>query len=375
MPLTIFCDESGYSGGNLFLNDQAHFVYASVAIANDEAIDIVKKIHADSRTQKPELKFESLGKTPRGRVAVKWFLENHGQKVAIFHADKNYSAAAKFFEYTFEPVLRPKKPLFLEIGLHRFISMLMFDAWASGETVARELLSECQDLVRFNKPETLTRLLREPLHFCGGDNPLTAIAAFCYAYRKGIIREINELGADPDLERWTMDLSNTALTETFHHWGDGGEEIEVYCDESKPLAASAEHMRVLATKGIPEEFQGHFSERPIVRIPKPVEFLDNNTTMVAVQLADLMAGAARFVLSTPEDPEAQAFAPLIEPRCIDNCIYPQWQYIDTDLPQTELNIAVLYELGRRARAGLDPNYAIEVYVANSATRIEAELGK
>src|SRR5262249_25244035 len=158
-----------------------------------------------------------------------------------------------------------KKPLFLEIGLHRFISMLMFDAWASGETFARELLSEGQDLVRFNKPETLTRLLREPLHVSGGDNPLTAIAAFCYAYRKGIMREINELGADPDLERWTMDLSNTALAETFHHWGDGGEEIEVYCDESKPLAASAEHMRELATKGIPEEFRGHFSERPLVR--------------------------------------------------------------------------------------------------------------
>ncbi|HLG66322.1 MAG TPA: DUF3800 domain-containing protein [Acidimicrobiales bacterium] len=375
MPLTIFCDESGYSGGNLFLDKDRYFVYASVAIANDEAIEIVKKIRTDSRTQASELKFENLGKTPRGRAAVKWFLETHGEKVAIFHADKRFSTAAKFFEYTFEPVLRPKKPLFVEINFHRFISMLLFDAWAGGDPVARELLEDGQNLVRFNQPEKLTRLLREPLHRVGGDDPLTAIAACCYAYRTRIMREIKTVGADPDLKRWTMDISNSALLVTFLHWGEGGEELEVYCDESKPLMASAEHMREMATTPMPEEWRGHFPERPLVRIPWPVEFLDSKTTLVAVQLADLMAGAARFALTEPESPDAAQFQPLIEPRCTKHCVYPQGVYIDTDLPQTELNIAVLAELGRRARAGLDPNYAIEVYIANAANRIEEAMGE
>jgi hypothetical protein len=139
--------------------------------------------------------------------------------------------------------------------------------------------------------------------------------------------------------------------------------------------ASAEHIRGMATTPMPGKWRGHFPERPLVRIPRPVEFLDNKTTLVAVQLADLMAGAARFVLTAPENPDAAQFQPLIEPRCTKHCVYPQGVYIDTDLPQTELNIAVLYELGRRARAGLDPNYAIEIYIANAATRIEAELGQ
>jgi hypothetical protein len=89
-----------------------------------------------------------------------------------------------------------------------------------------------------------------------------------------------------------------------------------------------------------------------------VEFLDNKTTMVAVQLADLMAGAARFILSEPENPVAAQFESLIEPRFIENCIYPQSRYIDTDLPQTDLNIAVLYELGRRARERHHPLHRI-----------------
>lgn len=370
MALTIFCDESGYSGGNLFLDKERYFVYASVAIANDEAIEIVEKIRTDSRTQAPELKFENLGKTLRGRVAVKWFLETHGEKVAVFHADKRFSTAAKFFEYTFEPVLRPRKPLFVQNNFHRFISMLMYNAWEEGDKVASELLEDGQNLVRFNQPEKLKRLLREPLHRAGGDDPLTAIAACCYAYRTGIMREIKAIGADPDLKRWTMDVSNSALLVTFLHWGEGSEELEVYCDESKPLMASAEHMREMATTPMPKEWRGHFPERPLVRIPKPVEFLDSKSKFVAVQLADLVAGAARFGLTARASRDAAEFQPLIEPRYTKHCVFPQEFYIDTDLPQTELNIAILRELGRRARAGLDPNYAIEIYIANVAARME-----
>jgi hypothetical protein len=375
MALTIYCDESGFSGPNQFLSEQRYFVYASVAISHDEAVEIVKKMRADSRTQANELKFENLSKNPRGQVAVRWFLENHGDKVAVFHADKRYTAAGKFFDYTFEPVLRPQKPLFFGINFHRFVSVLMFDAWAEGNAVAHQLLDDGQNLIRFNEPAKLTRLMREPLHLASGDGPLTAIAAFCYAYRTGIMREINGLGADPDLLRWTMDISNAALLETFHHWGDGGEEIEVYCDESKPLLAAAEHMRGMATTPMPDWLLGHFPERPVVRMPKPVEFADSKSSMVAIQLADLVAGAARYVLSDPDVTSASPWLPLIEPRYIQNCLCPHWQYINTELPQTELNIAVLYELGRRARAGLDPNYAMELYVANAATRIEAAISK
>jgi hypothetical protein len=373
MALTVFCDESGFSGGNLFHDRDRYFVYASVAISHEEAVEVARKIRAASRTQAPELKFENLGKNPRGRAAVKWFLETHGEKVAIFYADKRFATAAKFYEYTFEPVLRPKKPLFNQIHFHRFISMLMFDAWAEGDPVATELLEDGQNLVRFNQPENLKRLLQEPLHRAGGDDPLTSIAACCYAYRTGIMREIMKVGADPDLKRWTMDISDAALLVTFLHWGRGGDELEVYCDQSKPLKASAEHMREMATTPMPEEWRGHFPERPILRIPKPVEFLDSKDKMVAVQLADLMAGAARFVLMEPENVDAAQFEPLIGSRYVEHCVYPQRVYVDLDLPQTELNLAVLHELGRRARAGLDPNFAIEVSIAKAATRIEAEL--
>jgi hypothetical protein len=374
MALTIYCDESGFSGNNLFLDQDRHFVYASVAISNDEAIEIVKKVRADSRTQADELKFENLGKTPRGREAVKWFLQEHGEKVGIFHADKKYSTAGKFFECVFEPVLRPMKPLLYDILLHRFVSMFVFDAWAVGDPVAIELLQDGQDLVRGKKkPHELKRLMREPLHLAGGDDPITAITAFSYAYRSGILRELDVVGIDPDLKRWAMDISDGALNETLHHWGDGGEEIEVICDDSKPLKASAELMRDIETQPMPEEWKGHFPEHPVLHMTKPIQFVDSKGTFVAIQLADLMAGAARFVLTQPKAPEAQDFIPLIETRFVKNCIFPQWEFLDADRRETVLNIQVLKEFGRRARAGLDPNYAMEEFIVKMAMMIQAEM--
>lgn len=375
MTLTIFCDESGYSGGNLLLDEHRYYLYASIAIANDEAIEHVKKIRADTRTQAPELKFDSLGKNSKGRAAVKWLMATLGQNFAVFFADKRFCTAAKFFEYTFEPVLRKKKPLFLDIGFHRFISMLMFKAWTEDNTTAKELLEDGQNLIRGKAtPANLKRLMREPLHVAGGDDPLTAIMAFCYAYRSGIMREMREVGADPDLKRWTMDISDAALAETFHHWGDGGDEIEVYCDESKPLRASAEVMRELAMNGIPKElragYPGHFPERPQVRIPKPVQFLDSKGSLVAIQLADVIAGAARFVLTEPDTAEAKEFQPLIEPRYVTNCVKPRWKVLDNTLAETGRNYLVLKELGRRARKGQDPNYAIELSLANIEAKVE-----
>ena len=209
-------------------------------------------------------------------------------------------------------------------------------------------------------------MLREPIHLPGGDDPLTAISAFCHAYRDGILQEIEVIGADPDLSRWTMDLSGAALLETFYYWGNGGEEIEAYCDDSKPLRAAAEEMRTMATTGLPDWVKQVISvPRPLVVMPRPVQFVDSKSTTVAIQLADVVAGAARHVLSNPVDNQWRTF---IEPRYITNCIFPQPRFLNLDLPETEVNVAILYELGRRARAGRDPNYGMDAFIGQLTGR-------
>ena len=57
-----------------FSMTSAYFVYASVSVPHDQAVDIVAKMRTESRTQSSELKFDNLMKysRPRRRAMVSW---------------------------------------------------------------------------------------------------------------------------------------------------------------------------------------------------------------------------------------------------------------------------------------------------------------
>jgi hypothetical protein len=359
---TIFCDESGYTGPNL-LDEQRFYVYASVAMPHDLACEVVAKLRTDFQINSKELKFENFSHS-RGKAALRWLLTTCGDRTAIFYADKKFSAAGKFFEYTFEPVLRPMKDLFYGVGFHKFVSNLLLSAWDEGEPVARELIEDGQKLIRDKDPGALKRLLREPLHIPGGDDPLTAIASFGAAYRRGILREIAAITADEVTARWWMDISDTALLQVLEHWGQSGEEIEMICDESKPLQESAEHLTFLATTNISAELGFPVSpSRNPVRLAKPIRFVESKGEFVGVQLADVVAGATRSMLLKPKSRDAAELRSLIEPRLVPMCIYPEPHLLALHRPDAVVNCCILAELGRRSRAGLDPLAYMPQHVA------------
>ncbi len=363
MAITIFCDESGYTGPNL-LDEQRYYVYSSVAMPHELAVEVVAKLRTDFQINSTELKFDSFS-LHRGREGLRWLLTTYGDRIAIFYADKKFCAAGKFFEYTFEPVLRPLKDLFYGVGFHRFISNFLFAGWDEGDLVTRELIEDGQKLVREKDRSKLKRLLREPLHLPDGDDPLTAIASFCAAYRRGILREIAAINADEATARWSMDISDTALLQVLEHWGQGGEEIEMICDESKPLQDSAAHLEIMATTNISAElgFPTPPSRRP-VKLAKPIRFVESKGEFVGVQLADVIAGAMRCALLKPKSREAEGLRSLLEPRELAFCIYPQPWLLDLRRPEAIVNMYILSELGRRSRAGLDPLAYMPQFIAD-----------
>src|SRR5262249_1201994 len=162
-------------------------------------------------------------------------------------------------------------------------------------------IEDGQKLIRDKDPGALKRLLREPLHIPGCDDPLTAIASFCAAYRRGILREIAAINADEVTARWSMDISDTALLQVLEHWWQSGEEIEMILDESKPLQESAEHLTLMATTKISAELGFPVSpSRHPVRLAKPIRFVQSKGEYVGVQLADVVAGATRSMLLKPK---------------------------------------------------------------------------
>lgn len=136
------------------------------------------------------------------------------------------------------------------------------------------------------------------------------------------------------------------------------------CDESKPLRDSAAHLAIMATTNISEELGFPTSPSRIpVRLAKPIQFVESKGAFVGVQLADLVAGAMRSTLLKPKSRDAAELRPLLEPRLLPVCIFPQPHLLNLCLPETVVNMHILAELGRRSRAGLDPLAYMPQFIA------------
>jgi len=72
MPLTVYCDESGFTGNQLSNRDQRYFAYASVAIEPQRGDELVAQTVRDFKLRWSELKCSRLLKNSPGRNALTW---------------------------------------------------------------------------------------------------------------------------------------------------------------------------------------------------------------------------------------------------------------------------------------------------------------
>ena len=80
---TIYCDESGFSGPNLYHDSAPHFVYAGIAIEPGDAAATVEQIKGFFKRFQGEIKFGKLVQSAEGRAALDSLLSQHGHRVKI----------------------------------------------------------------------------------------------------------------------------------------------------------------------------------------------------------------------------------------------------------------------------------------------------
>ena len=97
--LEIACDEAGHTGPDLLDKDQRMFAFASVAISDSEAFDIVAKARRDNPVQMPELKATKLLASERGRKLVTSLFNAIDGRYVVNVNDKLLALCAWFFEY------------------------------------------------------------------------------------------------------------------------------------------------------------------------------------------------------------------------------------------------------------------------------------
>ena len=358
-PLNIACDESGHTGPDLLHKDQRYFAFASVAIPDDEAFEILSRARKGNPVQMPELKAAKLIKSKSGRNLIASVLAAAEGRYAINVQEKLLALCGWLFEYIYEPVFQDDPTLLYKKNLHRFVAMYTWLWMTDATSEAKRTIAEFQSYMRSRDPKDAPFLFatpRPPLTREGSEHPFESVLRFAYGYRDIIIADNSRMDSElPDDARWTLDLSASGLWSHLNHWGALHRPLIVNCDESKPIKSiigrfSGDEKDPGILRARRNGWDGHFGWT----LAEPIHFVDSRDHP-AVQIADIIAGTTvAFISADAQIEGCEAAAESIQRHMLRDCIMPDMDIIDPKNRQAMVNAIVLYGLAVRAEQHANP---------------------
>ena len=345
---TVFCDESGSTGNNLWQADQPHFVYSAVAIENDAATDLLERVRRDFRIQSPEFHTAQLLRRENGERAVRAVLSNIGDaaSVAVFH--KRYSLAGKMFEYLIEPIISDRSTAFYNIGFQRFVATGLFLSQMVNEPGAAQAFQAFQDLMRTGDEAHLHTLIDAML--VGEERRfLHQIATIVLCNIEPVREELAGIRGNDAVAAWMLELTNTALMSLLSSMsGPEMTPLVVTCDDSKPLLRQLEMFDVMIGRQDYRavEFDGR-NNQITFNLARRIELGDSRLSP-GIQIADVVASAAAYALKNEETPFAQFWRSNCRATLHPNSVVPEIEEFDLSTRRGLVNAFILDEFERRS---------------------------
>lgn len=298
----IYCDESGFTGNNLSDSKDTWFSYASVAVNHRDAEAFVKYITKKYKIQSNELKFGSLKKTNKGQKAISEVLNKFSKqaKVIIYH--KKYNVACKLFEYIFEPVLAANNSIFYRLKFNQYISNLLYCYLQCSSKPTEYLFNSFEEMMRtkdFAKLESFFNILLEHQEteetLQDIQEVLDLIKQFCISHKNIISEELSSL-EDTKTGKWVLELTSTSLVSLLSDWGQQLYELEVFCDQSKPLQEQPEFFNAMIGNITQVSINTEEQVHPLsFNLKQPIKFVDSKQ-YPGIQIADIFAGVTKFIV-------------------------------------------------------------------------------
>ncbi|WP_165070729.1 DUF3800 domain-containing protein [Desulfovibrio sp. ZJ200] len=150
--MSIYCDESGFTGNNMLNEDQPHFSYVGINISEEYAAEKIINFTKKHNIRQEEIKGQSLlSKSNRYKEAIGELFIELIEKTKITVSLKKYSLACSFFEYIFEPLIAKKNSLFYESGFHQYIANTIYLNSYGNNKTANDMLLEFEKFMRNKK--------------------------------------------------------------------------------------------------------------------------------------------------------------------------------------------------------------------------------
>jgi hypothetical protein len=157
-----------------------------------------------------------------------------------------------------------------------------------------------------------------------------------------------------------LDLTTTAVFSHLVAWGQRYPQIEVVCDDSKPLMALAGIFDVMINRNDRPTHKLMGKTRHLTwNMSKPLTFA-SSAEHAGVQVADLLAGCAAATPRAASEDDLRPIASRISMHLHEDCIVPDMEVIDLANDDVAVNFFILEGLAQRADDGADPLWLMDM---------------
>lgn len=350
---TVFCDESGFSGNNLWDPEQPHFAFAGVQIEEAEASDVIREARAKYRIQSPEVHATKMLRKESGQEAVLWILERIADTASALYMNKRFALAGRMFEYLMEPIIAENSYPFYQTGFHRFWANLVYFNLLSDIEKHQPTFQVFQRMMRTLDSSILRELL-ESMPYDSENMPLCHVVDVLTCNQKQIIAAIAVTQNAEGISSWILDLSFTSVQSILTFFsGSAMEPIVLVCDDSKPLRASEHHLNEIGVDRM--EFVGmelDGRQCPITFSLDREVIFSSSKDMAGLQLADVVASSTVFALKNPVSTFANRWREIFSDSLHENCIVPDADEIDLESKRALINARILSLLSEQSIRGV-----------------------
>ncbi|MCT7985563.1 DUF3800 domain-containing protein [Laspinema sp. A4] len=362
----IYCDESGFTGNDLLNQETPFFAYAAVAVSHEEAKEFVEKLIKDYKIQSSELKFKNLIKSTRGKQAISHILENFSERAKVSIHDKKYALACKFYEYIVEPTVASHNSVFYKLNFNQFISNFLYYYFQAKKDNAEEIF---QDFYRFMKTyddQGLSCLFNSSGEVLDELNELDLIRTFCIHQRDVINEELESLKGT-GVGKWILELTVTSIVSLLTEWGQEFNQLEVFCDDSKPLKEQLEFFDSILNNPEKNFIEINGTQYPLtfnlVNLPQLV----SSKTYPGIQIADIFSGAFAFVFRETSKRKDSSYPkewiPHIDNSWSSYSILPSLEHWNFTKINVQRNYLILKELTERSTRNIPLLEGIDTFIA------------
>lgn len=309
MP-TIYCDEAGNSGENLFDKEQPIFVLASNDFGRSEALTLLNHVRSP---QGGEPKFKTLKKTSDGisrltRLLADPRLNNSRIVIDVYH--KRFMVVAKMVDLIAETLAHEMGEDMYLRGSNLAMSNMLYYCMPAfcGEETTDRFLRSFTDLMRRRTESHAAAFFKSGQAMLGASSseefkdylrPFTDPRLFDVWFEG-----INPLALDPAIP---------ALFQHINAWGiRKSERLRIIHDRSKPVLASQQDFENMMALGEEQSALIGYDRRQF-QFPLRAESLEQGDSLEhpQLQLADLCAGAINHLFKCRETGELDDLATAI----------------------------------------------------------------